>query len=87
MDNKTEKEEVSNDLSSTTKARSRKLKEQFKEKQCKIINYNSRTKTLDINFDGYGIRIKDVELLSNDASNVQVKYKGEIGKPNFIIRI
>ena len=53
----------------------------FKTKVCKVIAYNKRTNTLDVKFDGYGIRIKDVKDFSGDT--VEVKYKGEIGKPNF----
>ena len=53
----------------------------FKTKECKVIAYNKRTNTLDVKFDGYGIRIKDVKDFIGNA--VEVKYKGEIGKPNF----
>jgi len=53
----------------------------FKTKECKVIAYNKRTNTLDVKFDGYGIRIKDVKDFSGDT--VEVKYKGEIGKSNF----
>lgn len=53
----------------------------FKSKECEVIAYSKRTNTLDIRFDGYGIRIKDVENFVGDT--VELKYKGEIGKPNF----
>ena len=56
-------------------------KYEFKEKECKVIAYNKRTHTLDVKFEGYGIRIKDVKDFSGDT--VVIKYKGEIGKPNF----
>ena len=46
-----------------------------------MIAYNKRTHTLDVKFEGYGIRIKDVKDFSGDT--VVIKYKGEIGKPNF----
>lgn len=59
----------------------KKYKEEFKEKECKVIAYNKRTNTLDVKFDKYGIRIKDVKDFSGDV--VIIKYKGEIGKPNF----
>lgn len=53
----------------------------FKTKECKVIAYNKRTNTLDVNFDSFGIRIKDVGNFNGDI--VTVKYKGEIGKSNF----
>ena len=53
----------------------------FKTKVCKVIAYNKRTNTLDVKFDGYGIRIKDVKDFSGNT--VELKYKGEIGKSNF----
>lgn len=53
----------------------------FKTKVCKVIAYNKRTNTLDVKFDGYGIRIKDVKDFSDNT--VELKYKGEIGKSNF----
>lgn len=60
---------------------SKKQKNNFKEKECKVISYNDKSKTLDVKFDGYGIRIKNVDTFSGDVAIV--KYKGEIGKPNF----
>ena len=53
----------------------------FKIKECKVIAYNKHSNTLDVKFDGYGIRIKDVKDFSGDT--VELKYNGEIGKPNF----
>lgn len=55
---------------------------EFKTKKCDVIAYNKRTKALDIKFDKYGIRIKNVNDFNDDAT-VEIKYKGEIGKPNF----
>lgn len=63
----------------------RKNKKSFKEKECKVIAYNKRTNTLDVNFDGYGIRIKDVKNFSGDT--VIVKYKSEIGKSDFTYQV
>lgn len=63
------------------KIQPRKNKNQFKEKECEVIKYNKLTKTLDIKFDGYGIRIKDVEDFTDKVAII--KYKGEIGKCNF----
>ena len=59
----------------------KKNKYEYKEKECKVIGYNKIINSLDISFDGYGIRIKNVKDFSGDT--VIVKYKGEIGKPNF----
>ena len=58
---------------------------EYKEKECKVIGYNKVTNSLDISFDGYGIRIKDVKDFIGDT--VTVKYKGEIGKPNFVYKL
>ena len=63
------------------KIQSRKTKNEYKEKECKVITYNKRNQTLDIKFGKYGIRIKDVKDFNGES--VIVKYKGEIGKPNF----
>lgn len=54
----------------------------FKTKKCDVIVYNKHTKTLDVKFDKYGIRIKNVNDFNDDAT-IEIKYKGEIGKPNF----
>ena len=40
----------------TGKTYNKKAKNEFHEKKCKVIHYNRHTKTLDIQFDGYGIR-------------------------------
>ena len=69
------------------KSRSSKIKDEFTEKNCEVINYNKSTKTLDIKFSGYGIRIKGVEYFNNNNGFVIVKYKGEIGKSNFVIKV
>lgn len=57
----------------------------FKTKKCRIISYNETTKTLDILFDQYGIRIHDVSVFYGDT--IEIKYKGTIGKPNFVYRL
>ena len=63
------------------KIQPRKAKNNYKEKECKVIGYNKITNSLDISFDGYGVRFNDVKDFVGDT--VIVKYKGEIGKPNF----
>lgn len=57
----------------------------FKTKECKVISYNKTTKDLDINFDGYGIRIHNVQNFKDDI--VEIKYKGDIGKQNFVYKL
>ena len=49
--------------------------------KCKVLAYNPRTKELDIDFKGYGIRLNNAEIINSDY--VDIKYIGEIGKPNF----
>lgn len=58
-----------------------KRKNNFKEKTCNVIAYNKSENTLDVKFDNFGIRIKNVKDFNGNT--VSVKYKGEIGKPNF----
>ena len=58
------------------------MKIEYKTKKCNVIFYNRNTKNLDIKFDKYGIRIKNVNDFNED-NYVEIKYKGEIGKPNF----
>lgn len=63
------------------KSHAKKPKDELCEKECKVLHYNKHTKTLDIMFDQCGIRIKNVEAFN--GTYIIVKYKGEIGKPNF----
>lgn len=61
---------------------------EFKTKECKIISYNQRTNALDVLFDNYGIRIADVKgLEDSNIPTINIKYKGEIGKPDFEYRL
>ena len=53
----------------------------YKTIKCKVLAYNTRTKELDIDFKGYGIRLNNAEIINSDY--VDVKYVGEIGKSNF----
>lgn len=56
-------------------------KSMFNQKKCEVISYDSKLNVLDLKFDKYGIRIKNVEnFTGNDAI---VQYKGEIGTSNF----
>ena len=55
--------------------------EKYKTEKCKVLSYNKKTKELDIDFKGYGIRLNNVRNINSDY--VDIKYIGEIGKPNF----
>ena len=63
----------------------RNVNEKYKTEKCKVLSYNKKTKELDIDFKGYGIRINNVDEVNSDF--VSVKYRGEIGKSNFSCRL
>lgn len=65
----------------TTKNDSRKNKNSFKTIECRVLSYNKKSLDLDVNFNGYGIRIKNVKNFKGDTATL--KYKGDIGQPNF----
>lgn len=67
------------------KNKSKNKNTDYKVKECKIISYNETTKELDVLFDNYGIRINNSNPVTD--STVSVKYKGAIGKSNFICKI
>lgn len=76
------KEEIQEELPKIQPRKKNKYdRNEYKEKDCDVIGYNKYNQTLDVNFDGYGIRIKNVENFDGDKATV--KYKGEIGKPDF----
>jgi len=77
--------EAEKDENTKKKLKSNLRKDEFKTKECPVISYNKHSNTLDIMFDKYGIRIKNVKDFSGHIVNV--KYKGEIGKPNFEIAL
>lgn len=59
--------------------------EKLKTMKCKVLNYDRNTQKLDVDFSGYGIRINDV---SKDVGEyVTIRYRGEIGSPNFQYRL
>ena len=64
---------------------SKPVTEKYKTEKCKVLSYNEKTKELDLDFKGYGIRINNVDEIKSDF--VSVKYRGEIGKPNFSCRL
>lgn len=81
-------EEVKEVLEETTEEilpRKPKRNNNFKTKKCRVISYNKTTKTLDILFDQYGIRIYSVFDFQGDT--IEIKYKGTIGKPNFVYKL
>lgn len=59
--------------------------ERYKTEKCKVLDYNEKTKELDIDFKGYGIRLYNVGIIKSDI--VSIKYRGEIGKPNFSYKL
>ena len=63
----------------------RNVNEKYKTEKCKVLSYNKKTKELDIDFKGYGIRFNNVDDVNSDF--VFVKYRGEIGKSNFSCRL
>jgi hypothetical protein len=77
--------EAEKDENTKKKLKSNLRKDEFKTKECPVISYNKHSNTLDIMFDKYGIRIKNVKDFIGNIVNV--KYKGEIGKPNFEIAL
>lgn len=81
-------EEMKETLEETTEEtlpRKPKRNNNFKTKICKVISYNKAFKTLDILFEQYGIRIYNVFDFQGDT--VEIKYKGTIGKPNFVYKL
>lgn len=59
--------------------------EKFKTEKCKVLSYNKKTKELDVDFLGYGIRLFNID---KDISGiVTIKYRGEIGTSNFEYRL
>lgn len=59
--------------------------EKYKSKKCHVLSYNIKTKELDVDFSGYGIRLYDVP--ENVGDYVNIKYRGEIGTSSFICRL
>lgn len=77
--------EISENEDLTKKSKRQSLRNDYKEKECPVISYDKHYKTLDIMFDNYGVRIKNVDNFV--GNKVDIKYKGELGKPNFEIKI
>lgn len=84
MENKEEMNNVNDEqseLSYQKKPKNNFKNTGYKDKVCKVMKYDKYNKILDIMFDCYGIRILNVENFSGDS--VTVKYKNEIGNPDF----
>lgn len=95
MDNSVIKEDITVDsqvenimpaIESTKPKAQMKKRNMFKEKECKVLRFNNRDKTLDIMFDKYGIKLK-TNLNGYDKDTVTVKYKSEVGKKDFEIKL
>lgn len=68
-----------------TKNVSLKKETRYKKEKCKVLDYNIKSKELDIDFRGYGVRLYDIEITPSDA--VIVKYTGTIGEPDFKCKV
>lgn len=64
-----------------------KKKSTFKTKDCEIIKFNPQTKTLDVRFDGIGLRFNAVKNDYTGVETAKIKYKGTIGKPKFVYKL
>lgn len=87
MENKEEVLKNSEELDSLSlkKQKLNMKKDNYKDKECKVIKYDKYSKTLDVLFDRFGIRIFNVESFNGNIAII--KYKGEIGKPDFDYRL
>ena len=59
----------------------------MKKKECKILRYNQKDNTLDVLFDNYGLHFNNVTKDYSDEKFATVKYKGTIGKANFVYKL
>lgn len=63
-----------------------KEKDNFKMEKCKVLKYDKISQTLDVDFKGYGLRLKNIKNF-NERTTAFIKYKGEIGTPNFVYKM
>ena len=63
-----------------------KKKSAYKEKECKVLRFNKKEKTIDIMFDKYGVKLRTA-MDNYDAKTITVKYKGKIGTKDFEIKL
>lgn len=73
------------EIETTTKI----VTEKYKTEKCRVLSYNSKTKELDVDFKGYGIRLNNVlkNVKNVDSNYVDIKYIGEIGSPDFSCKL
>lgn len=69
------------------KAIAKTKKPVMKNKECKILRYNHKNKTLDVMFDEYGLHFNSVKNDYSNAEFANVKYKGTIGKSTFVYQL
>lgn len=69
---------------STSKSKT-KTRNMVKHKVCKVLSYNKDFRELDIEFDGYGLKIKNVGECNSETVNID--YHGEIGTPSFAYKL
>lgn len=63
-----------------------KKKSTYKEKECQVLRFNKKDKTIDIMFDKYGVKLR-TNMNNYDAKTITVKYKGTIGTKDFEIKL
>lgn len=76
---------VAENISSETSGNIKTSVIKYKTEKCKVLSYNEKTKELDIEFQGYGIRLNDIDSINEDS--VLIKYRGEIGEPDFSYKL
>ena len=59
----------------------------MKKQECKILRYNQDDNTLDVLFDHYGLRFNNVAKDYSGEEFATIKYKGTIGKANFVYKL
>ena len=59
----------------------------MKKQECKILRYNQDENTLDVLFDNYGLRFNNVIKDYSGEEFAAIKYKGTIGKANFVYKL
>ena len=77
--------EVAESTEDIDSVEARTTTEKYKTEKCKVLSYNKKTKDLDVLFKECGIRLHNAENIKSDF--VSVKYRGEIGKANFICKL
>lgn len=80
MEQKEKELTVVNESVETVKQTKKEKESKFLD--CDVISYNNKSKILDVDFKGYGVRLTNINNFHN-TKKVKIKYKGEIGKPNF----